>query len=167
MKISKGVEWAVHATSLLSALPQGMGLKADALAKYHSVPSAYMAKQLQALSKVNIVRSSRGAHGGYQLAKPATEITLWDITAAIEGNKPAFNCTEIRQNGPCASKPQNCKQLCPIASAYLSAEKAFRTSLASVSLADIGMEILSTSTSKHLDDIMAWLGNESVTISGG
>jgi Rrf2 family protein len=113
MQISKGVEWAVHATSLMSGLPENAGLKAETLADYHGVPKAYMAKQLQALSKAGLVRTSRGAHGGYRLAKPSDEISLWDIMTAIEGGKPAFRCTEIRQTGPCALKPKDCHKSCP------------------------------------------------------
>ena len=93
MQISRGVEWAAHAASLLATLPEGMGLRAEALAQYHGVPQAYMAKQMQALSKAGLVHTSRGRQGGYRLAKPAEEITLWDIMAAIEGKSPAFTCT--------------------------------------------------------------------------
>ena len=61
MKINSGVEWAAHACALLATLPPGWSLSAQALAAYHEVPPAYMAKQLQALSKAGIVKSNRGA----------------------------------------------------------------------------------------------------------
>lgn len=165
MQISKGVEWAIHAASLMIALPDGRGLKADALARYHGVPAAYMAKQLQAMSMAGLVFSSRGAHGGYRLAKPPAQISLWDLTKAIEGNRAAFRCTEIRQDGPCRLKPENCRKSCPIANAFITAEKAFRASLASVTLADIGMKIMADSTPAHLQEIVEWLNNETGTIS--
>lgn len=166
MQISKGVEWAVHAAALMAGLPEKRGLKAEALARYHEVPAAYMAKQLQALSKAGLVQSSRGAHGGYRLAKPATDINLWDITAAIEGIKPAFQCTEIRQNGPCALRRKDCKKPCQIAAAFAAAELAFRDSLKAVTLADLGMQVVQDSTPEHLLEIMSWLGAETVPLSG-
>jgi Rrf2 family protein len=156
MQISKGVEWATHAVSLLSGLPEKRGLSAEALAEFHKVPPAYMAKQLQALSKAGIVKSSRGAGGGYRLAKPATEISLWDIVAAIEGSAPAFKCTEVRQNGPCALKPEHCKLACPIASAFLAAERVYRDSLRQTSVADINLNILATSSEERVLEIMRW-----------
>lgn len=165
MQISKGVEWAAHAAVMMIALPDGRGLKAEALARYHEVPTAYMAKQLQALSKAGIVQSSRGAHGGYRLAKPATDISLWDITAAIEGHAPAFRCTEIRQNGPCGLKTKDCKNPCQIASAFALAERAFRDSLKSVSLADLGAQVLQNSRPEHLSDVGNWLENETMPLS--
>ncbi|MEO1407462.1 MAG: Rrf2 family transcriptional regulator, partial [Pseudomonadota bacterium] len=112
MKINKGVEWAVHAAALMAALPEGDGLSADSLARYHEVPPAYMAKQLQALSRARIVQSTRGARGGYRLARSTSEITLLDIWLAIEGGGPVFRCSEIRQNGPCGFKRSDCKQPC-------------------------------------------------------
>ena len=165
MQISKGVEWAAHAALMMIALPDGRGLKAEALARYHELPTAYMAKQLQALSKAGIVQSSRGAHGGYRLAKPATDITLWDITAAIEGHAPAFRCTEIRQNGPCGLKRKDCKSPCQIASAFAVAERAFRDSLKTVSLADLGMQVLLGSRPEHLSDVGNWLESETMPLS--
>lgn len=165
MQISKGVEWAAHAAVMMIALPDGRGLKAEALARYHEVPTAYMAKQLQALSKAGIVQSSRGAHGGYRLAKPATDISLWDITAAIKGHAPAFRCTEIRQNGPCGLKPKDCKNPCQIASAFALAERAFRDSLKSVSLADLGAQVLQNSRPDHLSEVGNWLENETMPLS--
>ncbi len=165
MQISKGVEWATHAAAMMIGLPEGRGLKAEALARYHEVPTAYMAKQLQALSKAGIVQSSRGAHGGYRLAKPATEISLWDITAAIEGHVPAFRCTEIRQNGPCGLKRTDCKRPCQIAGAFATAEKAFRDSLKMVSLAELGRQVVKDSTPEHLADVMGWLNGEAQPLS--
>ncbi len=165
MQISKGVEWAVHAASLLNGLPAGRGLKAEALARYHDVPAAYMAKQLQALSKAGITKTSRGAHGGYRLAKPADQISLWDITAAVDGNSPAFRCTEIRQNGPCALKSDDCKRPCQIAAAFASAELAFRDNLASISLADIAGQVVNESEPEHLFAIVNWLNAEAEPLS--
>src|SRR6516164_2591440 len=108
MRINKGVEWAVHACALLAPLPPGAGLSLAALAEFHGVPEPYMAKQMQALSQSGLVRTSRGKTGGYALARPTDAISLWDITIAIDGAVPAFRCTEIRQNGPCAVKKRDC-----------------------------------------------------------
>jgi len=164
LQISKGVEWAAHASALMIGLPEGCGLKAEALARYHQVPTAYMAKQLQALSKAGIVHTSRGKHGGYRLAKLATKITLWDITAAIEGSRPAFRCTEIRQNGPCGLKRKDCKNPCQIAAAFAVAEKAFRDSLKDMTLANLGGQVLRDSTQEHLLEISGWLQTEAVPL---
>ena len=162
MQISKGVEWACHAAALMTALPSDKALKADALARYHGVPAAYMAKQLQALSKAGLVHSSRGAKGGYRLAKPPADINLWDITSAIEGDKRAFRCTEIRQNGPCAARKESCKTPCAIAASFFDAETAFRDSLRAVSLMEISMGVMKIKTPDEMMGIMQWVSQEAV-----
>ncbi len=157
MQMTKGVEWAVHAATLMAALPEGAGLSAEALATFHGVPPAYMAKQLQALSKAGLVESARGARGGYWLARPPAEISLWDVTESIEGARPAFRCTEIRQNGPCGLARMDCAALCPIAAAFLDAETAWRDRLKAISIADIAVKVAAGSPPERLVSVMGWI----------
>ena len=149
MKIAEGVEWAVHLCAVLGALPAGFDLPAGKLAEFHDLPPAYLAKHLQALSRAGIVTANRGVSGGYRLARPAARITLLDITLAIEGPEPAFRCTEIRQQGPCAAAPAVCKQRCAIAKAFLDAETQWRKALASISVADMMRTAVSESFDKE------------------
>ncbi|HXW83657.1 MAG TPA: Rrf2 family transcriptional regulator [Candidatus Binataceae bacterium] len=148
MRIAEGVEWAVHLCGVLGVVPDGYAVPAGRLAEFHDLPPDYLAKHLQALSRAGIVTANRGVSGGYRLARPASRVTLLDITLAIEGSEPAFRCTEIRQQGPCASPPGACKQLCPIAQAFLAAETQWRNALASVTVADIIRTAVSESFDK-------------------
>lgn len=156
MRMNKGVEWAVHACALLGPLPPGRGLSLSALADYHGVPQPYMAKQMQALSRAGLVRTARGQSGGYALARHPTEISLWDIVRAIDGPEPAFRCTEIRQNGPCAVKRADCKTPCAIAAAFAQADAASRAILQSTTLAAIMAEVGGHADPSHMLDIMNW-----------
>ncbi len=76
------------------------------LAELHDVSSSYLAKQLQALSRAGLIRAAQGYAGGYELARPADEITVLDVVEAVDGPQPAFTCTEIRQRGPLATPPE-------------------------------------------------------------
>jgi Rrf2 family protein len=158
MRLSQGVEWAVHACTLLVAAGPGRGLSLAALAEYHGVPAPYMAKQMQALSKAGIVRTSRGKTGGYALARTADQITLWDVTRALNGPEPLFQCTEIRQQGPCAAKREDCKRPCHIAKAFAEAELAWRSALQGVTIAHIAMDVGRDSAPEHLGHALSWLG---------
>ena len=51
MKLSDGVEWGVHVCVLLAVLAPRRRAPAARLAEYHGVPSAYLAKHLQALAR--------------------------------------------------------------------------------------------------------------------
>ncbi|MEM7005863.1 MAG: Rrf2 family transcriptional regulator [Pseudomonadota bacterium] len=162
MRINKGVEWAVHAAALMVALPEGAGLSADALARYHDVPPAYMAKQLQAMSKAGIIRSMRGARGGYRLARPPAEISLLDIWLAIEGDAPAYRSTELRQSGPCGLHADDCSHPCPVAEAFHGAEAAFRNSLKAISLAETTQRVRAVFPAGQMARIADWIAAEKV-----
>jgi Rrf2 family protein len=157
MRMSDGVEWTAHACALLAVLPEGKGLSAATLAELNDLPPAYMAKHMQALTKAGVTVSLRGAGGGYRLARPAAEINLWDIVEAIEGKEPAFRCTEIRQKGPCASPPKDCKHPCQIASAFHAAEHAWRSALREATLADILADLARKQTPARRAELQGWL----------
>jgi Rrf2 family protein len=141
MKMSEGVEWTAHACVLLAALPPKIGLPANALAEFHDLAPAYMAKHMQALARAGVVESVRGPRGGYRLARPPSQISLWDILQAIEGEEPAFRCSEIRQQGPCIGPQSDFRKPCEIHAAFGKAEAAWRAELKSVSLADIAADV--------------------------
>lgn len=167
MRMSQGVEWAVHACTVLAPLPPGRGLSLAALAEFHGVPQAYMAKQMQVLSQAGIVRSSRGKTGGYALARPAGEITLWDITKALSGTEPLFRCSEIRQKGPCGVPRADCRRPCQIAAAFAAAEAAWRHALDAVTIADLVAEVGAEASPGHILDILGWLGTNVTTMLRG
>src|SRR5688500_3282436 len=137
MKISDGVEWSIHCCTVLALVPDGMALPAGRLAEFHGVPAAYLAKHLQTLARAGIVTSTQGPRGGYRLARPAADVSLLDIVLAVDGDEPAFRCTEIRQRGPAAMDPKHDKIPCGIARAMWRAEDAWRASLQAQTLADI------------------------------
>jgi Rrf2 family protein len=126
------------------------------LASFHELPPAYMAKHLQALSKAGIVTAVRGARGGYTLARPPSEITLWDIQAAISGSRPSFQCQDIRRKGPCAGySPSGVP--CAIACAFAAAEAAYRNQLRSVPLAELVRQVGAGMGSPGREAFRAWV----------
>lgn len=163
MRMSQGVEWASHACCLLAPLPPGTGLPLAALGEYIGVPAPYMAKQMQRLSAAGIVRASRGKTGGYALARPANEITLWQVTRAIDGPAPLFRCSEVRQRGPCASPRENCRKPCGIAAAFATAETAWRLSLEAVTIANLTAQAAESYGAAQIERAGHWL-RENLTV---
>jgi Rrf2 family protein len=137
MRLSQGIEWALHCCHALAEAPDGSALPVQQLAALHGGNPAYLAKHLQALSKAGVVVSVLGPRGGYRLGRPADQIRLLDVVDAIEGSSPVFLCTEIRQRGPAALPAANYRAPCAIAAAVSSAEDAWRQALASTTIADI------------------------------
>jgi Rrf2 family protein len=142
MRLSVGVEWALHACSLLALTLAGGALRASKLAEFHDIPPAYLAKHLQALARSGIVTPAYGKNGGYRLAKPPKSISLLAIIDAVEGDQRAFRCTEIRRNGPCALPTDRETGPCAFAAAMWAAEEAWRSHLAGVSLADVTSQMM-------------------------
>ena len=154
MKLSGGVEWAIHCCVVLSKMDGPV--PASKLAGLHDVSSSYLAKQMQALSRGGLVRSLQGHAGGYVLTRPADEISILDVVFAVEGKQPLFVCTEIRQRGPLGTPPEECLVPCPIAKAMLTAEAAWRDSLSTISIGDLARQVSSTSGPEAFQSIQEW-----------
>jgi Rrf2 family protein len=136
VKLSEGVEQAIHSVAMLAQLSADGVLSAASLAAYHGVKTSYLLKHLQALSGAGLLATLPGPRGGYRLARKAEQITLLDIVLAVEGPEPAFRCLEIRQRGP-NPLPGKPTRPCEINAAMLRAEKAYRAELRRVTVADI------------------------------
>jgi Rrf2 family protein len=137
MKLSEGVEWGLHCLVLLAQAPGGMAVSRRVLAEHYELPDAYLAKHLQALVAGGILHASSGPQGGYRLARPAAEITVLDVLDAVEGKASPFVCQEIRQRGPLAIPPEQCRRPCAIASVMTQAHQAWRASLRAVTVGDL------------------------------
>jgi Rrf2 family protein len=155
MKLSAGVEWAVHCCVVLSQAEEPV--PAARLADYHGVSRTYLAKHLQQLSRAGLVTSTEGRVGGYTLTRPATDISVLDVVLAIEGDEPAFRCTEIRQNGPFPASDQQCRRPCGIARAMYAAEDAWRASLAAVTVAALAAGVEKDNGKQTFVRLRGWL----------
>ena len=69
---------------------QPVSLKA--IAEVESLPLAYLERIAALLKKAGLVASTRGAHGGYVLARPADEITMDGVVLALEGAIAPMEC---------------------------------------------------------------------------
>jgi Rrf2 family protein len=144
MRLGEPVEWALHCTTVLALLPADGALPAAKLAEFHGVPAAYLAKALQSLSRVGIVESVPGRHGGYRLGRPPADITLLDVIEAVEGQESSFRCTEIRKRGPAKVSPRLYSPVCAIAQAMYRADEAWRAELRRTTVADLLQKLATT-----------------------
>ncbi len=159
MKLTEGIEWAIHCCSLLAALPEGTSLPARRLAEFFDLPEHYLAKHLQSLSTAGVLVTIKGPGGGYRLAKRAKDITLLEIVEAVDGETSSFVCTEIRRNGPSGVKPSAYRKPCGIARAMWRADKAWRNELRKVSLKEIQEIGLKETPKEQIEKSIQWLGD--------
>lgn len=158
MKLSDGVEWGVHVCTLLAVVPADSALPAARLAEYHGVPAAYLAKHLQALAGAGVLETVKGPRGGYRLARPPAEITVLDVVEAIDGEEPAFRCTEIRRRGPTAMPAREYKLPCGIHRAFTRADDAWRTELDGTTIASLVIGLMQEAPRGAVEKGARWLG---------
>lgn len=85
MRMSAKAEYAVRAMTQLAAVDGGVPVKTEDLAKAQGIPAQFLADILSELRTDRLVRSHRGRDGGYELARPATEISVADVLRCIDG----------------------------------------------------------------------------------
>jgi Rrf2 family protein len=77
----------------------GTAQSAKDIAEAYHIPPQLLAKILQVLARAGLLVSHAGTHGGYSLARPATEITAFEVIRAIDG--PLFITSCITIHGTC------------------------------------------------------------------
>ncbi|MEE9415685.1 MAG: Rrf2 family transcriptional regulator [Acidimicrobiales bacterium] len=157
MRLNEGVEWTLHCCTILGALPPDIALTSSRLAEFHGVTPSYLSKQLQLLKRAGIVTSAPGRKGGFRLAKAAADVSLLDVVMAIEGDQPAFRCTEIRQQGPSAVPVERYLNPCGIAAAMWRAEDAWREQLRETTIADLLAGLATSIDPEQLDKSIEWV----------
>ena len=137
MKLPVSTEWVLHCATTLAQLEPDSTATAAQLARYYDLPAAHLAKQLQALVRVNVLAATTGPRGGFRLARPATEITLLEVIEAVDGTSSPYECREIRQQGTGALPARDCRRTCVLAETMEGAHEAWRRHLRGITLADI------------------------------
>lgn len=91
MNVSAKTEYACIAVLELAArYDSDRPVRIREIAEAHDIPSQFLVQILLQLKAAGVISSTRGAAGGYQLAKPPRDITLADVMAVMEGAPPAL-----------------------------------------------------------------------------
>ena len=95
MRVSAKADYAVRAALELAAAEGEGPVKGERIAQAQAIPIRFLENILVELRHSGLVKSQRGAEGGYWLARPASEISLAEVLRAVEG--PIAN---VRGNFP-------------------------------------------------------------------
>ena len=121
----------------------------------------YVAKLFTKLQKAGLVVATEGAHGGFRLARKPEEISVLEVVRAIDGDKPLFECREIRERCVVASELPHSdvpREVCSIHAIMLEAETRMREVLASHTLGEIAATVAAKVPAAYTDAIAKWLG---------
>jgi Rrf2 family protein len=86
MRVSAKADYAVRAAAELAATANlGRPLKREQIATAQEIPSKFLESILLELKHAGLIKSQRGAEGGYSLARPPSDISVADVIRAVEG----------------------------------------------------------------------------------
>jgi Rrf2 family protein len=112
LQLTKRTEYGLIALSHLAGR-EGSVVSAREISERYPVPPRLLAEVLKDLARTNLVHSTRGAHGGYTLARSPGGITVGEVVAALEGHPTLTSCESLGAYvaGDCEVEP-----VCPIRS---------------------------------------------------
>jgi Rrf2 family protein len=152
LQVSARADYALRAVAELArAEVEGVGpLKGERISEDQGIPKKFMENILLDLKHSGIVRTQRGATGGYWLARPAGEITLADIFRAVEG--PLAN---VRGEWPESVEYRGAAK--PLTKVWIAVRANLRAVLETVTLADLVEGSLPDTVEALTRDPGAWL----------
>jgi Rrf2 family protein len=148
MRISAKSDYAVRAAVELAA-GDGM-VKGDTIAQAQDIPLRFLENILGDLRHAGIVRSQRGADGGYALARPADQVTVADIIRAVDGP-----LASVRGERPERVSYQGAAE--PLAQVWIAVRANLRAVVEHVTLADLAAGALPAPIGALADDPDAWV----------
>jgi Rrf2 family iron-sulfur cluster assembly transcriptional regulator len=132
MQVTRAGEYAVIGLTYLARQPADRTVMIDEISEAESIPKSFLAKIFQSLAKAGVVRSIRGAHGGFCLAKPAREISLLQVFRCVEAVFALQKCVSHEPECVVSStRMENCALCAVFGEAQHRVNEVFsRTSLA-------------------------------------
>ncbi len=150
MRISAKADYAVRAVIELAAAADGHPIKAERVATAQGIPLNFLENILGELRHAGIVRSQRGAEGGFRLAKPADQITIADVIRAVEGP-----LATVRGGPPEESTYPGAAA--DLARVWIAVRKSLRGVVERVTVADVANGHLPRPVAKMSEDPDAWV----------
>lgn len=131
MRLSARSEYGLLALVDLASAPAGAPVAARELAAGRGIPPAFLEQLLADLRRAGIIRSVRGARGGFTLARDASTVTALEVVEALEGPIAPSVCT-----------PDACgrESGCAAATVWSDVTGAVRDALAGFTLARLAEE---------------------------
>jgi Rrf2 family protein len=134
MIYSSTTEYAIRGLSELAIREPGQRVLLDDLVSGTTLPRDFMAKVFQKLAKAGLLKSAKGRGGGFELARPAHEITLSDIVGAIEGPQAYDQCVV-------GLEKCNDTMACPQHDLYKPIRQRWKDYLSTTTLADLAASL--------------------------
>ena len=150
MRISAKADYAVRAVVELAATSGDKPVKAERIATAQEIPLNFLENILGELRHSGIVRSHRGAEGGFRLNKPAEQISVADVIRAVEGP-----LASVRGGPPEESAYRGASESLP--RVWIAVRANLRKVVEHVTVADVANGSLPKAIDKLAEDPDAWI----------
>jgi Rrf2 family protein len=150
MRITAKADYAVRAALELASVEDGEPIKGERLSEAQDIPLQFLEHILLELKHARIIRTKRGVHGGYWLARPPEEITLADVIRAVEG--PLANIQDSAPEDTSYPGPAE-----PLREVWIAVRANLRAVLEKVTLADLTSGELPDGVRELTEDPDAWV----------
>jgi Rrf2 family protein len=150
MRISAKADYAVRAAVELAAGGTDKPIKAERIATAQHIPLNFLENILGELRHAGIVRSQRGAEGGFRLAKAPDQISIADVIRAVEGPLASVRGgppEEISYPGTSAALPR----------VWIAVRANLRKVVENVTVADVAEGKLPAAVDRLAEDPEAWI----------
>jgi Rrf2 family transcriptional regulator, cysteine metabolism repressor len=108
------------------------------VAEAETLPLSYLEHLVAKLREAGLVTSVRGAHGGYRLARPASEIEMLDVVQALEGPIAPMECfNDMREGRVLCSHESDGDRACATKLLWTRVHGGITKALAGTTLADL------------------------------
>lgn len=112
--LTKKTDYGIIALSYMALRPDTL-CTAREIAAHFNMPPALLMNVLKTLTQGELIRSIRGAKGGYSLAMPADQITLSDIITVVEGPIRFVQCAAgVNSAEPSCGLAESCPVTRPV-----------------------------------------------------
>lgn len=108
MKLSTKGRYGLRAAVALAMYAKDEPVSISTIAAREELSESYLEQLFAKLKKAGLVHSIRGTNGGYQLSRPAEDISVGDVLRALEGNMVIVDCpdseSQCAKYGSCVTK---------------------------------------------------------------
>ncbi len=95
--LNKKTLHAIHSLVHIASLPRGMSISTTALSKQLYLSVSYLESLLKVLRENKLVCATRGPGGGYELALPASQLSVWSVAQAFDDRSKQQPPTSVYQ----------------------------------------------------------------------
>jgi len=85
MKLTRASSYALQAVEYMAAREDNTPVASHQIAEARGIPERFLLKVLRPLVAARLLQSAKGPHGGYQLGRPASQISLLEVVEAVDG----------------------------------------------------------------------------------